>query len=458
MMKKFISIVAVLLILFFVTNLRAQDAIATALDTSKLDNYFLALEKNNKAMLSVALRKDGKLIYQNSIGYSSVKEEIKNSESTIFRIGSITKTFTATMILQLIEEEKLSLATKLSDFYPDITNAEIITVSDLLHHRSGIYNMTADRNFMQTRTKEKSKQELLELFAGFESIFQPGAKVSYSNTNYVLLGFIIEELTQDSYANQLKKRISSKLNLTNTYFGKKTDSGDNEAFSYRYNNNEWQIQPEAHMSGPHGAGAIVSTPVDLSTFITRLFNGEMISEESLSKAKEMQEGYGMGLQKFQFGPNVAYGHGGRIDGSVSSLAYLPDEGLSIAITANGINYDIYQIALATLNTYLNVPFEMPDFTPKKLIELSSTELRKYEGTFNSKDIALTHSIKVDDGKLFLRVNGSQTYLLEPTSKTKLINQRFPFTLEYKKNEDGEIQYNAYDVFLRGRHFYFNKQN
>ena len=101
---------------------------------------------------------------------------------------------------------------------------------------------------------------------------------------------------------------------------------------------------------------------------------------------------------------------------------------------------------------------MPDFTPKKLIELSSTELRKYEGTFNSKDIALTHSIKVDDGKLFLRVNGSQTYLLEPTSKTKLINQRFPFTLEYKKNEDGEIQYNAYDVFLRGRHFYFNKQN
>lgn len=193
MMKKFISIVAVLLILFFVTNLRAQDAIATALDTSKLDNYFLALEKNNKAMLSVALRKDGKLIYQNSIGYSSVKEEIKNSESTIFRIGSITKTFTATMILQLIEEKKLSLATKLSDFYPDITNAKIITVSDLLHHRSGIYNMTADRNFMQTRTKEKSKQELLELFAGFESLFQPGAKVSYSNTNYVLLGFIIEE-------------------------------------------------------------------------------------------------------------------------------------------------------------------------------------------------------------------------------------------------------------------------
>ena len=164
------------------------------------------------------------------------------------------------------------------------------------------------------------------------------------------------------------------------------------------------------------------------------------------------------MRKYQFGSNVAYGHGGAIDGSVSNLAYLPDEGLSIAITANGINYNLNQIGLAILNTYFNVPFEMPDFTPKKVIELSSAELRQYEGTFNSKDIPLTHSINVDDGKLFLQVNGSQTYLLEPTSKTKLINQRFPFTLEYKKNEEGEIQYNAYDVFLGGRHYYFNKQN
>ncbi len=338
-MKKSLTITTILLLFIFSINLKEQNK----LNKNKLDDYFLQLDKNNKAMCGVVILKDGKLVYENYIGFSSVDEKIRNSSLTKFRIGSITKVFSATIIFQLIEEGRLTLETKLSEFYPNIPNSKQITISDMLSHRSGIHNFTDDKEYSQYMTSKKSKEEMVELIANLKPDFQPNEKSAYSNSNYVLLGYIIEEITKSTYQQEIETRISDKVNLASTYYGNNIDTKVNEAASYRFQQEKWSMQPETNMSIPHGAGAIVSTPNDLTVFITALFNNKLISENSLNQMKEIKEGYGKGLIRFPFGSKIAYGYNGGIDGFISNLAYFQNESVAVSVKANGMYYNFNDI-------------------------------------------------------------------------------------------------------------------
>src|SRR5690606_9537400 len=128
---------------------------------------------------------------------------------TKFRIGSITKMFTATMILQLVEEGKLTMETKLGAYFPSVPNAKEITIEQLLNHHSGLYNIT-DEEYLNYYTQPKTQQEILERIAKQTPDFPPGERGAYSNTNYLLLGYILEKLTDKSYAENLHSRITGK--------------------------------------------------------------------------------------------------------------------------------------------------------------------------------------------------------------------------------------------------------
>ena len=316
--------------------------------------------------------------------------------------------------------------------------------------------MGNDKEYLQYMTSKKSKEEMIKLIADLKPDFRPNKKFAYSNSNYVLLGYIIEEITHATYHHELKKRITSKLNLANTYYGKKIDTNVNEAFSYKFLENKWDLQPETDMSIPHGAGAIVSTPNDLTVLITTLFNNKLISENSLNQMKEIKEGYGKGLIRFPFGNKIAYGHNGGIDGFVSNLAYFPSENVVLSVTANGMNCNFNDILIGILSIYFNIPFEIPDFEAKE-IELDKEELKNYEGEFSSKLLPLTITLKVKGDQLYGQATGQSAFPLTPFSKTEFRFEQAGIIIEFAKDNKGKIQYDSFILNQGGGKFPYEKQ-
>jgi D-alanyl-D-alanine carboxypeptidase len=303
---------------------------AQTFNKAKLDSFFVAMNAHSENMGSIAITAKGVMIYQNAIGYSQVNEKIKTPSTikTEYRIGSISKMFTAVMIFQLIDEGKLSFETPLATYFPQLPNAQKITIGEMLDHRSGLHNFTSDSLYVTYMATPKSEAEMTAIFARQKPDFEPNAKAEYSNTNFVLLGYIIEKLTGKTYAEELKKRVTSKIGLADTYYGTKANPARNEAYSYKFTG-EWTQMPETDMSIPGGAGAIVSTPTDLVKFINALFDGKLITRANLDTMKTMKDNFGMAMFTIPFYDKKAFGHTGGIDGFSSSLAYFPEDKLAI---------------------------------------------------------------------------------------------------------------------------------
>jgi CubicO group peptidase (beta-lactamase class C family) len=165
------------------------------LDKAKLDQFFDRLAEKNKAMGSLTIAKDGAVLYTRAIGYSQINGTEKKplTVASRYRIGSITKMFTAAMIFQLVEEGKLKLTDTLDKFFPQIPNANKITIAHILAHRSGIHDSLLDRNLRpSSKTNPITKDELLTIIAKGAPDFEPDAKHSYSNSGYTLLGLITD--------------------------------------------------------------------------------------------------------------------------------------------------------------------------------------------------------------------------------------------------------------------------
>ena len=424
-------------------------------DKAKLDKYFDLLDEHNKVMCSVAILQDGELVYSKAIGYASVDDKIKSSEKTKYRIGSIAKMFTASMILQLIEEGKLTLDTKLADYFPDVPNSGEITISELLYHRSGIFNITNDEKYFSYHTSAKTKKEMIEIIASYDPVFEPDTKTEYSNSNYVLLGYILENITGLSYQENLKLRITDKINLTNTYYGSKIDSNNDEAFSYGFKNG-WENSFETDMSVPHGAGALVSNPEDLVKFIYALFDKKIISQESLTQMTELKENLGMGIFTFPFYDKQGFGHGGGIDHFVSNVGYFPNEQLAFSITANGMNYNINDIVIGLLSIYFKMSFELPEFA-KKPITFSEDKLEKYAGYYKSDYLPLDITIKVEEGKLYGQATGQSAFPLTAFGNTEFRFEQAEIIIEFLKSGE-EIDFNAFTLKQGGANYPYKRIN
>ncbi len=404
------------------------------LNKPKLDSLFSILAEKNKAMGSLTISKNGTLLYNKTIGYNFISEAGENfsTETTKYRIGSVSKMFTATMIFQLIEEGKVKLSTTLDTYFPDIPNAKEITISNLLNHRSGLHNFTDSPDYANWMTQAKTQVEMLETISKNKVDFQPNKKASYSNSNYVILGYIIEKISKRSYSKNLTKRITSKIGLSNTYFGRKTNIQKNESFSYQFVNN-WKQEPETDMSIPGGAGAIVSTPSDLARFVEALFSLKLISNSSLMQMKTITEGYGMGMFQIPFSNKKAYGHNGSIDGFVSNLAYFPEDSLAVAYCTNGQVYPVNDILVGVLSICFNKDYSIPTFNT---LSLKTEELDSYLGVYSSTQIPIKITITKDGTTLFAQATGQSAFPLDATGKDKFKFDKAGVKMDFnpEKNE------------------------
>lgn len=420
-MKK---IVSVLFVCLFVNLLYAQ-----SVQTEKLDSYFKILEDNNKFMGSVSVFSKGKEIYTKTVGYSDVDAKIKADKNSKYNIGSISKTFTAVMVFKAIESGKLSLDQTLDKFFPAIINADKIKISHLLQHRSGIRNFTQDNDFSTWNSESKTQQEMLKIIEKSGSDFSPDSKMAYSNSNYVLLSYILEHLYKQPYDKILNREIIQPLALKNTHFG---ESGDfNYCKSFKYID-KWRVESQTNPSITMGAGGIISTPYDMNVFGEALFSGKLLSQNSLMQMMSLRDNIGMGLFVFPFYERQGFGHTGGIDGFNSVFIYFPSDQISYSIVSNGLNYILNNVSLAVLCGVYNKPFDLPDFG---VVDLTSEELNKYLGVYSSSQLPIKLTITKNGKTLVAQGTGQAPFNLDATSKDIFRFEQAGIVIEFKPAEN-----------------------
>ena len=385
---------------------------AQNINTIKLDSLFQVLAAKDKYMGSIAISENGKLLYTKSIGKDDIENNKSSAITTKYRIGSISKMFTACLIFKAVEENKIDLNQTIGKYFPTIQNGSKITIGNLLNHRSGIHNFTNDENYMSYFTAPKTEKEMVEIITIGKSDFEPNTKTDYSNSNYVLLSYILEKKYKKKYSEILNFKIIKPLELKNTYFGNKTNIKNNECYSYNYEY-KWVKQNETDTSIPMGAGAIVSNPTDLIVFVEKLFTKKIINQSSLDKMITIQDDFGFGIFQIPFYDKNGFGHTGVIDGFSSDLSYFPENKLAIAVTSNGNLYDNNNIKIAVLSNYFGKKFEIPNY---KTIELKTEDLDQYLGEYSSLTFPLKISIIKENSKLFALATGQPTFSLDATEK------------------------------------------
>jgi CubicO group peptidase (beta-lactamase class C family) len=410
---------------------------AQTLDKAKLDQFFDRLAEKNKAMGSLTIAKDGNVLYTRAIGYSQISGTEKKplTASNRFRIASITKMFTAAMILQLVEEGKLKLTDTLDKFLPQIPNAKKITIVQMLSHRSGIPNVRRDQESQRNvHTTPITKDEMLALIVKATPDFEPDAQHRYSNSGYFLLGLMIEKLTGKPYEEALKQRITSKIGLKDTYTATgNIDVNKNESLTYIHFGGDWQQVRETHHSILFGGGQIVSTPNDLAKFIQALFDGKIVSKESLDQMKTMRDGEGLGMEPHTFAGKAFYGHAGGGDNYGAWLTYQPEEKLAVAYTTNAKIYPVANIVRGVIDIYYSKPFTIPAL---ESLAVSPEVLDKYVGVYSSPEAPMKWTITRDGGTLFFQPPGAQSAVpLEATAEDKFqIEGAAVFEFDAAKNQ------------------------
>ncbi len=315
-----------------------------------INNYFNELSGNEKFSGAILVSiKDEKIISQ-GFGMSNFELDVPNTSKTKFRIGSVTKQFTAVAIMQLYEKGLLSLDDTLDKYIPDYPKGNKVTIHHLLTHTSGIFNHTNIDGFIKNIMR--NNHSVLELIAEFKNLpydFRPGGTYTYSNSGYILLGYIIENVSKMSYKQYLQENIFNKLSMDDTGYDDHLQLIKSRASGYSLKGEERILSncDFIDMTVPYAAGALYSTVEDLHTWNKRLFQGEIISKAALNQmisghANSGDQGfYGYGI----FTADVELGgkirkkvyHGGGIPGFLTSNNIYPDEEIQIIMTTNVVN-------------------------------------------------------------------------------------------------------------------------
>ncbi|HEY0155394.1 MAG TPA: serine hydrolase domain-containing protein [Longimicrobium sp.] len=402
---------------------------------ARLDSLFTILETHDRMMGSVTVRRAGRVIYQRTVGFrdSTAAGRLRADSATMYRIGSVTKPFTAALVYQLVDERRVTLDTKLARFFPGLPAADSVTIRNLLGHTSGIPDYLTGMDPM-VRLECDS---LLRRIAAQPRQFAVGTRRRYSNSNYLLLGYIVEALTGSSYGEQLQRRIARRAGLRRTRFA--GEAGANEARSYFFSDGRWTPQPAHVLEHAGGAGGIVSTPSDVTRFLSALFERRLISPASL---REMKEGFvsgttrsGKGLSPFSIPgtTKTGFSHDGSI-GAFSALAgYVPEDSLALALTINGNNYPQNRIFFHVWDILYGGGKPLPSFAPVALAEGAEAPL---VGVYSAEAYGVTITIRRTAAGMEAQTTGQDPFPIKPIGQNRFVNTRDGILIEFAEPVGG----------------------
>ncbi len=390
---------------------------------------------------AVVVVQGGREIYRSARGRASLELGVPLHPEHVFRLGSITKQFTAAAIMLLVEEGKIDLTDEITKFLPDYpTQGAAITVEHLLNHTSGIRSYTELPGWMINRIREElTVAELIDGFKNEPMDFQPGEQFRYNNSGYILLGAIIEQVTDKTYAKFLQERILGPLQMTETRYGDHAAIIANRTPGYDGSPDDPQNAQYLSMTQPYAAGSLLSTVGDLGKWNRALFGGRVVSPESLAKMTTSSRlndgsptGYGFGLVPGDIRGHRAISHGGGIFGFSTFGVYLPDDDIYVAVLCNsaGHNPTLTGTRIAALTA--GDPF--PEF---QAITLDPAVLQRYVGVYRIDDQS-RRLVTVEDGQLYTMRNGGNRLAALPSSETAFFYEASPSHFEFVIDADHRV--------------------
>ncbi len=329
---------------FFLVFLCAPSIWAAETPSEKADALLDGLIQTNDPGMAVLVAREGKILFEKGYGMADPEHHVPVTPQTIFRIASITKPFTAIAILKLQEEGKLSINEKLSKYIPDFPRGDEVTLSQLLTHTSGIHNYTDEPDFLRRVTNATTTKAIIEEMKKYPYDFDPGAKWDYDNSGYMLLSYIVEKVSGQSYGDFLHENFFQPLGMTNTGVYGANPGLPHEALGYSLGTNGFKRALYWDPSWCGGAGALSSTVEDLYRWNEGIFNGQVLDAASLKaaftpvKGSEGQvnwdAGYGFGWFVGHYRGVREISHAGLMSGFRSYLVRVPDEKFTVAILVN----------------------------------------------------------------------------------------------------------------------------
>lgn len=285
---------------------------------------------------TVLVAQRGAVLLDRGYGLANREWDIANTPDTHFRIGSITKQFTAVAILLLEERGRLKLSDPVSAHLPDAPAAwSGITLRHLLTHTSGIPNVTRDPEFFLWKNSPATAQLMVDRFRDQPLDFPPGERYVYSNSNYLVLGLLIEKITGDRYGDFLRANVLDPLGLKESGLDANMTILPRRATGYVHRNGQIFNAPYGDMSVPHAAGAMYSTTHDLRRWAEAVYGGKLLSPASRVKFLTVEKGgYALGVQVHTVQGHKVIEHGGTIAGFSSSLVHYPDDGVTVVVLSN----------------------------------------------------------------------------------------------------------------------------
>lgn len=414
-----------------------------------IDKYIQANMEQAAPGLAVLVAKDGEVLFKKGYGLANIEQKIGVDTKTKFRIGSVTKQFIATGILKLQEAGKLNVTDKLSKYIPEFPRGDEVSIQHLLTHTSGIFSFTSQPGFSDSVMNIVEAQTLMDSIMSWDFTFNPGEDIVYNNSGYFILGEIIEIVSGKWYGDYLNDEIFTPLNMNNTGVYINEKAPEHEAKGYTFKDNRYALSLDWNMSWAGGAGSLYSTVEDLFLWNEALFNGNVLSAETLKAAhtpvklnngeiaSKMPYGYGWFLGDQRGKELIA--HSGGLDGFISYLMRIPEENLTvIALTnttpaMNGL--DPTQIS-GDFSEY--VLWEKLD--PQKSYSaktVDTTKLKNYIGRYDYGN-TMVLMVTVEGDKIFAQMSDQPKFELFASTEDEFFWKVVEASIKFKRNEAGEV--------------------
>lgn len=405
---------------------------ASAQDTARMDQVIQSHVSAGTFMGTVLVARDGAVIVDKAYGMANVEWDVPNTTTTKFRLGSVTKQFTAAAILLLEERGKLKIDDRVKSYLPDSPTAwDRITIYNLLTHTAGIPNFTSSPDYNTIKLSARSADAAVTSFRDRPLDFGPGEKMSYSNSGYMVLGAIIEKVSGQTYEKFVADNLFAPAGMTDSGYDSNTAIIKRRASGYVRTPAGFANAGYLHMSIPHAAGALYSTTHDLLTWEQALFAGKIVSKASLDRMiAPFKNDYALGVTSALVNGRRAIAHGGGIDGFNTHLAYYPDTRTVVVVLSN-VNGAVPGTLAGQLGALMHGE-SVTLTTERKEITVPAATLQKYAGTYELAPGAVM-TITLEGSSLMGQLTGQGKLPIFPQSETlfflKVVDAQMEFAAD-----------------------------
>lgn len=404
---------------------------------ARLDQQVQAYVEQDRFNGSVLVRKAGVSLLDKGYGKANFEWDIPNSPATRFRLGSITKQFTAMLVLQLEQQGKLQVDDPISRHIPGTPESwQNITVHHLLTHTSGIPNFTSFPDYTKTMMLASPPSESMKRFRDKPLDFDPGTKYSYSNSGYILLGMIIENVTGKKYADVLREQILIPAGMMDTGYDLAATVIPHRASGYTRSPRGLVNAEFIDMSIPHAAGAMYSTTADLAKWDAALSGAKLLPDPLKEKYwKPFKGTYACGWDVRQDDGVTVMSHGGGINGFATMIIRVPDEKLLVVTLSNVLPSQAGKVANELARLARGKDVEIPK--PKKEITLAPEILDRYVGKYELRpDFIL--EVTREGGQLVTQATGQGKLPVFAESETRFFPKAIDATITFQTDSEGKV--------------------